>query len=136
MTIPKPPTITSHANLFTQHKFDEIYAAALTGSISAVEAVRTNPASHNTYCKKQHAYKLAVIAAMGQKPGTDWRQLVNDALDHGAKLFLHGPFGDYQVIRVRDEMAETNSGKEFRVAGRWLEEIIKQANTWKGAVAV
>ena len=141
MKIPPPPTITSAANLFTQHKFDEIYKAALTGSVSAVHAVKTNPKSQNTYCKKQHAYKVAVLSVMEAQPEVattvvqDWMSQAMDALDHGVQLFLHGPFGAYKVVAIHGDLAETDNGKEFKVKGRWIDDLLSQVKAWKGVAA-
>lgn len=64
-SIPEPPVIASPKNQSYQVKINEIHAAAMTGDVAAVEALETNATSSQTYAKKTHKYKMAVLAAMG-----------------------------------------------------------------------
>lgn len=64
--VPQPPTITSKSNAHMQNKLNQLFEAAKTGDMAAVEAIKTNPDSKQTYTKMQHQYKMSLLAAMGQ----------------------------------------------------------------------
>jgi hypothetical protein len=65
MGMPPKPIITSKSNQGYQKTIDAIHDAMLTGDIAAVEAIATNETSKQTYAKKTHKYKQAVLMAMG-----------------------------------------------------------------------
>lgn len=62
--VPPPPLVNSASNPHAQKNLDKIYDAAKTGDITKVEAIYTNSTSTQTYSKKTHDYKMAVLAAM------------------------------------------------------------------------
>jgi hypothetical protein len=68
--LPPKPVVASEANKSAQRKYDLLWEAALTGDPAAVEAIRTNPTSRQTYCRGHHKYKLALLVALGC-PGAD-----------------------------------------------------------------
>ena len=62
--IPPPKQLTTTTNPSAQKKLDSIYEAAKSGNIAAVEAIKTNGTSTQTYTKMAHQYKQEVLAAM------------------------------------------------------------------------
>lgn len=63
--LPPPPVVMSAANPTAQTKLNALYEAASTGGIDALNAVKTNPDSKNTYAKKAHAYKMQLLNSLG-----------------------------------------------------------------------
>ena len=68
ISIPPVPWITSGHNAGHNKKLQKIYDAAQhainTGDLSKLEAIPTNSVSGQTYTKKVHKYKMAVLAAL------------------------------------------------------------------------
>lgn len=62
--IPPPKQLNTSTNPGAQKKLDSIYEAAKSGNIAAVEAIKTNGESKQTYTKMAHQYKQEVLAAM------------------------------------------------------------------------
>ncbi len=62
--LPAKPIVTSAANASAQKKFDAIWNAAASGDIAAVEAIPTSADAKQTYSKKHHQYKMAMLAAL------------------------------------------------------------------------
>lgn len=63
--LPPPPIVMSAANPTAQTKLNALYDAAMKGGVDALNAVKTNPDSKNTYAKKAHAYKMQLLKSLG-----------------------------------------------------------------------
>jgi hypothetical protein len=68
--LPPMPTTNSAANPSAARKLEKLWQAACSGDVAAVEAIKTNGESRQTYARMAYRYQQALILALiGECPG-------------------------------------------------------------------